>query len=107
MFVAKVVGVSMEPTIPSGSLCLFAPCPAGSRNGKLLLVQLNTHTDPVDGGRYTVKRYHSAKRVDEDGWQHESIEFQPLNPDFEPIVVQAEDADDLRVLGKFFGVVEG
>ena len=105
MFVGEVIGHSMEPKIPSGSLCLFAPCPAGSRNGKLLLVQLNEHTDPEDGGRYTVKRYHSTKRIDEDGWQHETIEFQPLNPEFEPIVVRAEDAEFLRVLGEFICVV--
>jgi hypothetical protein len=39
MFVARVTGMSMEPLIPDGSWCLFRPCPAGSREGRIVLVQ--------------------------------------------------------------------
>jgi hypothetical protein len=39
MFVARVTGTSMEPLIPDGSWCLFCPCPAGSREGRIVLVQ--------------------------------------------------------------------
>jgi len=39
MFVARVTGTSMEPLIPDGSWCLFRPCPAGSREGRIVLVQ--------------------------------------------------------------------
>jgi superfamily II DNA or RNA helicase len=62
MFAARVTGHSMEPQIPSGSWCLFRPCPAGSREGKLLLVQVNTHLDPEDGDRYMVNRFIRLKR---------------------------------------------
>ncbi len=106
MFAARVTGRSMEPKIPSGSWCLFRPISAGSRQGKLILVQVNTHTDPVDGGRYTIKRYHSTKRVSEDGWQHETIELQPLNKEYQPIEVSPEEAEDLRVIGELVCVVE-
>jgi DNA adenine methylase len=41
--------------------------------------------DPENGGRFTVKKYHSAKTVSEDAWQHDRIELLPLNPDYEPI----------------------
>lgn len=105
MFAAQVVGESMQPRIPSGSLCLFGPCPAGSRQGRLLLVQLNTFTDPEDGGRYTVKRYHSTKRSNEYGWEHQTIELQPFNPDFSLIQVDEQSAADLRVLGEFLAVL--
>lgn len=105
MFVARVIGRSMEPKIPSGAWCLLRPCPMGSREGRLLLIQLSTHADPEDGGRYTVKRYRSTKRMDEDGWQHATIELQPLNPDYQPIRVAAEDADDLRIIGEFVAVI--
>lgn len=105
MFAARVVGESMQPRIPSGSLCLFRPCPTGSRQGRLVLVQLNTHAAPEDGGRYTVKRYHSTKRAAEDGWEHQSIELQPLNPKFSPIDVDEDIAGDLRVLGEFLDVL--
>lgn len=105
MFAAQVVGDSMQPRIPSGSLCLFGPRPTGSRQGRLVLVQLNTHTDPEDGGRYTVKRYHSTKRGTEDGWEHQTIELQPLNPAYLPIEIDEQSAADLRVLGEFLAVL--
>ena len=101
MFVAQVVGRSMEPKIPSGSWCLFSPCPTGSRQDRLLLVQVNTHTDPEDGGRYTIKRYHSVKTITDEGWQHNQIELQPLNPEFRPIQLAAEDTNDIRIIGEF------
>ncbi|MFN5435808.1 MAG: helicase-related protein, partial [Planctomyces sp.] len=42
MFVGQVCGHSMEPQIADGAWCVFRPCPAGSREGRLLLVQLRT-----------------------------------------------------------------
>jgi type I restriction enzyme R subunit len=38
MFIAQVVGRSMEPTIPDGSFCLFRFERGGSRNGLVVLV---------------------------------------------------------------------
>ena len=43
--------------------------------------------DPENGGRFTVKKYHSAKTVSDDAWQHDRIELHPLNPDYNPIIV--------------------
>jgi len=106
MFAARVTGHSMEPKIPSESWCLFRPNPAGSREGKLLLVQVNTHVDPEDGGRYTIKRYHSTKQLTEDGWEHATIELQPLNKAYEIIHVLPEQADDLRVIGEFVCLID-
>jgi superfamily II DNA or RNA helicase/diadenosine tetraphosphate (Ap4A) HIT family hydrolase/SOS-response transcriptional repressor LexA len=105
MFAARVIGRSMEPRITNGSLCLFRPCPAGSRQNRLVLVQINTHAAPVDGGRYTVKRYHSTKGGGEDGWQHQTIELQPLNSEYSAIQIDEEAATDLRVLGEFVAVL--
>jgi superfamily II DNA or RNA helicase/diadenosine tetraphosphate (Ap4A) HIT family hydrolase/HKD family nuclease/SOS-response transcriptional repressor LexA len=106
MFAARVTGRSMEPRIPSDSWCLFRPRPAGSREGKLLLVQVNTQTDPEDGGRYTVKRYHSVKQATEDGWEHQTIQLQPLNKDYQPIEISSDEAEDIRVVGEFVCVIE-
>ena len=39
MFVAQVVGKSMEPLIPDGAYCLFAAPVTGTRQGKTVLVQ--------------------------------------------------------------------
>lgn len=105
MFAAQVVGRSMEPAIPSGSWSLFAPSPPGSRQGRLLLVQVNTHTDPEDGGRYTIKRYHSTKTITDEGWQHNQIELQPLNPQFSAIQIDPADVADIRVIGEFVSLL--
>ena len=105
MFVAQVVGRSMEPQIADGSWCLFRPCPAGTRNGRLLLIQCQTRFDPEDGGRFTVKKYKSSKVPTSDGWAHESVELQPLNPAFKAIQITGDAAADLRVIGEFVGVI--
>ena len=57
MFVAPVVGKFMEPAIPDGAWCLFRAPVDGTRQGKIVLVQLRDATDPETGLRYTVKRY--------------------------------------------------
>ncbi len=106
MFVAQVRGQSMEPRIPDGSWCLFRQCPAGTREGRLLLVQCQTHLDPEDGGRYTIKKYHSTKTANEDGWGHAIVELQPLNPERQSIRLTADDTVDLRVIGEFVKVLQ-
>lgn len=106
MFVAQVVGRSMEPKIADGSWCLFRPCPAGTRNGRLLLIQCQTQHDPEDGGRFTVKKYKSSKVATDDGWTHESVELQPLNPKFKSIQLSGDNTLDLRVIGEFVRVID-
>jgi phage repressor protein C with HTH and peptisase S24 domain len=106
MFVAWIKGHSMEPKIPSESWCLFRQCPAGSRNGRILLVQFNTMTDPEGGGRYTLKKYHSEKTMTEDGWQHEQVQLLPLNKAYQPIDVNEHEASELTVVGEFLEVLE-
>jgi SOS-response transcriptional repressor LexA len=101
LFVAHVVGRSMEPRIPDGSLNLFRLHPVGSRQNKILLIQRFGAIDET--ARYTVKRYTSTKRYSEDGeWQHERIRLEPLNPEFEAWDVEPQDfavvAEWLRVI---------
>jgi SOS-response transcriptional repressor LexA len=101
VFVAHVVGRSMEPRITDGSLNLFRLNPVGSRQGKILLIQRFGVTD--ESARYTVKRYTSTKvSTGEDEWRHDRIRLEPLNPEFEPWDVEPEDfavvAEWLRVL---------
>ena len=101
LFVAHVVGRSMEPRIPDGSLNLFRLNPVGSRQNKILLIQRFGVTDET--ARYTVKKYTSKKVYSgEDEWRHEHIRLEPLNPDFEAWDVEPTDfavvAEWLRVL---------
>ena len=100
MFVARVTGTSMEPLIPDGSWCLFRPCPAGSREGRIVLVQFASLGAGENGGRFTVKKYHSEKTVTADGWLHECIQLLPLNPAFEPITIEPEDAGEALVVAE-------
>lgn len=102
MFVARVVGHSMEPRIPDGSLCVFRRNVVGSRQGKLLLVELMGVTDT--SARYTVKRYTSRKvHFNEEEWRHEAIRLEPLNPDYPPLDLEP---DQFYVLGEFVQVLE-
>jgi SOS-response transcriptional repressor LexA len=101
LFVAHVVGESMEPRIPDGSLNRFRFHPVGSRRGKFLLIERFGVLDET--ARYTVKRYTSRKKeIGEDEWRHEEILLEPLNPKFEPWPVEPHDfavvAEWLRVI---------
>lgn len=105
MFVARVTGALMEPLIPDGSWGLFRPYPAGSREGRIVLVQLGTEGAGEHGGRFTVKKYHASRTVTPEGWTHARIQLLPLNPAFAPITLEPEDADDLLIVGEWIGVV--
>ena len=106
MFVAKVVGHSMEPQIPDGAYCLFSSPVTGSRDGKTVLVELRDALDPETGERYTVKRYRSEKVAGaDDVWRHVRITLEPLNRAFEPIELQVEDEGRLAVVAEFVQVL--
>lgn len=107
MFVARVSGKSMVPTIPNGALCIFRKDVGGSRQGLVVLVQKRGFTDPETGGSYTVKRYRSIKASDEEGWQHETIELIPDNKEY-PVLKfdRSTDEDDLKVVAEFMSVLE-
>ena len=57
--------------------------------------------DPENGGRFTVKKYHSAKTVSDDAWQHDRIELLPLNPDYDPIPVAPHEGPEMVVVGEW------
>ena len=105
MFVAQVIGRSMEPTIPDGSYCLFRAPVEGSRQGKTVLVQLRDATDPETGQRYTVKRYRSEKVAADDSWRHETITLQPVNLDFAPIVLTGAEEEQFQVIAELIEVL--
>jgi hypothetical protein len=106
MFVAQVIGRSMEPLIPDGSYCIFRGPVTGSRQGKRLLIEQTGGpgaTTDLDG-RYTVKRYSSQKKLNPDGtWQHDRIRLEPLNPDFDAFEL---GDGEFRVIGEFVQVLE-
>jgi hypothetical protein len=106
MFVARVVGRSMEPLIPDASLCVFRTGVVGSRQGKRLLIEKFDEND--FSSRYTVKRYTSVRRAtaaegEEASWEHASIRLEPLNPAFEAFEL---GPDGFRVIAEFIEVLQ-
>jgi SOS-response transcriptional repressor LexA len=104
MFVARVVGRSMEPRIPDGSLCAFRAPVVGSRQGRLLLIEMLDVDDASQ--RYTVKKY--ARRAElrnqlVEGAEREGrIRLEPLNKEFEAFELTA---DRYRVVAEFVQVL--
>jgi uncharacterized protein len=97
LFVAQVIGESMNRRIPNGSWCLFRANPAGTREGKVVVVQHRSIADPETGGRYTIKLYSSEKAATEDGgWRHQRITLHPDSdrPEFEPLVIRLDENDE-------------
>lgn len=105
MFVAQVVGKSMEPRIPDGSYCLFSSQVPGSRQGRTLLVKMRDETDPETSERFTMMQYWSRKKEDQNGWRHLEITLEPLNPDFGPIVIAADGEAEVKIPAEMIGVL--
>ncbi len=107
LFIAQVVGKSMEPTIPDNSYCIFRFERGGSRNGKVVLVESKQVADRETNKKYTVKRYSSEKEYFDDGtWQHKKITLSPDNRTFEAIVLEKVSGEDFRVVAEFVEVVK-
>jgi phage repressor protein C with HTH and peptisase S24 domain len=98
MFIAEVVGHSMAPLIPYGSLCIFRANVVGSRIGRLILAE-DRHANA-----YSVKRYQSKKEPTEEGWKHEYIRLESLNPAFPPWELEL-DEDRYRIVAEFIRVL--
>ncbi len=83
-------------------MCLFRRFGAGSRQGKLVLVE-----ELGRGGndRYTVKRYTSAKHQRPDGtWEHNAIHLEPLNPEHQAWYLDPEE-ERYRIVAEFVRVL--
>jgi SOS-response transcriptional repressor LexA len=109
MFIAQVVGRSMEPLIPDGSYCIFRGPVVGSRQNKRLLIQ--EIKGAGSSSAFTVKRYTSRKQQNPAGddaeWRHESIRLEPLNPEFEAFQLAPDDFESrYRVIAEFVQVLD-
>jgi len=106
MFVAQVVGKSMEPRIPDGSYCVFRAQPEGSRQGKIILVQHRDIEDSETGGKFTIKVYESEKILAKDGtWKHAVIRLKPLNPAYEDIELRGVEESEFIVIAELIKVL--
>ena len=106
MFIAQVVGKSMEPTIADGSWCLFRFERGGSRNGLVVLVESHMVSDPETNQSFTIKRYHSDKEDLGNGqWQHKKIVLSPDNKNFQDIVLENLCGDEFHVVAEFMSAL--
>jgi superfamily II DNA or RNA helicase len=107
-FACKIVGESMNRIIPNGSICLFKANPAGSRNGKIVLVENMDIQDQDFNSAFTIKTYSSEKVFSGESWRHESIVLRPNSVDdsYEDIIINEESASGMRVVGEFIEILK-
>jgi len=108
LFVAQVVGESMNRRIPNGAWCLWRANPGGTRQGKVVFAEHRDIDDPELGGRYTVKVYDSEKLATADGgWRHSVVRLRPdsYDPSFEAIVLEDLEEGELRIVAELVEVL--
>ncbi len=109
MFVARVAGKSMEPSVADGSWALFRSFPVGSEpstmalDGRRVVVQLrSSDVDPELSGRYTLKRWRVTKLSDEGSVAE--VELAPDNRGFPKRLITAADGD-IRPVAELIAVL--
>lgn len=108
LFIAQVVGESMNRRIPNGSWCLFRLNPEGTRNGKVVVAQHRSIHDSELGGSFTIKLYSSSKVTAPDGtWRHSEIRLMPDSDlaEFKPIVIRDAEEQEFRIVAEFLTVL--
>lgn len=108
MFIAQVVGESMNARIPNGSWCVFRGNPAGTKQKKIVLAQHRDIAAPETGGSYTVKIYSSEKVADaESGWRHVKVTLHPdsTDPYFKPIVLRPSEEQPVTIIAELIAVL--
>jgi DUF2075 family protein/SOS-response transcriptional repressor LexA len=108
LFVARVVGESMNRRVPNGAWCVFRANPQGTRNGKVVVAQHRAIDDPELGGSFTVKVYSSEKGPAADGTLRNTlIRLSPdsTDPRFGPIEIHPEEEREVAIIAELLGVV--
>lgn len=96
-FVAQVMGRSMSPAVPSGALALFKSPVVGPLEGRVVVAEWRDYADPETGGAYVLKRVGSVEQRSRGGLQ---LQLRSDNPEFPPLLVNAHDASELRILAE-------
>ena len=108
MFVIRIEGESMAPLIPHGSRAIFraGSALAGSRQGKIVLVESDNLVDPETGWNLVVKKYESEKVAREnDSFAHTRITLRSLNPAYDSIIIENASENEYKVLGEFIKTI--
>jgi hypothetical protein len=108
LFVAQVIGESMNRRVPNGAWCLFRSNPTGTRQGKVVVAQHRNIDDPDTGGSYTLKLYSSSKVTGRDGsWRHSEIRLRPDSNDstYQELTFGPDAATDVRIVAELIAVL--
>lgn len=105
-FALQITGRSMEPTIKSGSICLFKKYSGGSRNGQIMLIQARGITDPEHGGKYVIKRYQRITPMQEaQDRKNVIVHLLSDNPNFAPLVLKNLQENEIATPAVFVEVL--
>lgn len=106
-FVCRVVGESMNEIIPNGSWCLFKEYEGGSREGKIVLAQSIEIQDADFGAGFTVKEYHSTKKITSEGWEHTSIILRPRSRQshYKDLLLTPDNQTQVKIIGIFDRII--
>ena len=108
LFVAQVVGESMNRRIPNGSYCVFRYAVEGSRQGRVVLVEHRDIADPDLEGPFTLKVWESDKEEAEgESWRHKEVRLKPDTnaSGYQTIVLQDVAEDEIRLVAEFLEVL--
>lgn len=108
LFVAQVIGESMNRRIPNGAWCLFSMHPYGTRQGKVVVAQHRSIHDPDLGGSYTIKLYRSEKVAAPSGeWTHSRITLMPDSTDasYTDLEFRPDAAESLSIVAELIAVL--
>ncbi len=108
LFVAQVIGESMNRRIPNEAWCLFRIAPTGTRQGKVVVAQHRSIHDPDLGGSYTIKVYQSEKEAAADSeWAHARITLKPDSTDstYADLEFGPDAIDDLSIVAELIAVL--
>jgi DUF2075 family protein/phage repressor protein C with HTH and peptisase S24 domain len=103
LFVAQVIGESMNRRHPNGAWCLFEVNPKGPRNNRVVVAEHRSIHDPDTGGSYTVKVYRSTKEHQKDGtWRHLEVRLRPDSddPKYNELVFGPDAAGSVRIIAE-------
>ena len=108
LFVAQVVGESMNRRIENGAYCLFRLNPHGTRQGMVVLAQHRFIHDTDFGGHFTIKVYESEKEHSAGGtWRHRRIILKPdsIDPAYKPIILENLQDGEAVIVAELAGVI--
>lgn len=106
-FATHVVGNSMEPTIPGGSLCLFRLYQGGTRQNKIFLISSKGPLDPDTEESFVVKKYKRITHVDDtENREQVVVHLISENKAYSPIILMATNEEQIEVIAEFIEVIE-